>query len=214
MTEQDAADPSAPLDFIQFFLSYAKARGALSTAIISLSIAFAIGCTVAIVPEILSDRYARLLHGFDGEVGCSSFDDETMPAACRLGADDAQASSAWSSLLANLLTLFLNPSIGRMSDVHGRRWIFVLCTFLYTLSPLVLVCMQVFDTMSPIYYYIASALVGAVSYMSITFAILTDTIPKEYRASSFGIIMAAFYGGYALSPSLALVLDKMHISVL
>lgn len=137
-----------------------------------------------------------------------------MPVACRSGADDAQDASAWSSMLQNLMTLFFNPVIGRMSDVHGRRRIFILSTFFYTLGPIVLVLMQVCPGMDPIFYYLANSMIGVISYMSIAFAILTDSMPEEYRAPSFGIVMAAFYGGFAFSPFLALLLNHLHVSIL
>ena len=137
-----------------------------------------------------------------------------MPVACRNGSDDAQSSSAWSSLLQNLLTLFLNPVVGKMSDIHGRRMIFVFCLFTYTLAPIVLVGMEFSPTMEPIYYYVASSLIGAVSYSSIAFAIISDSVLEEYRTASFGVIMAGFYSGFCLSPFLALLLSHIQVSIL
>jgi DHA1 family tetracycline resistance protein-like MFS transporter len=203
-----------PHRIIEFFSTFLKAKGALSTFFISVSLSFALGCTVAVVPEILSDRYARLYHGYSWELPCSSFDDQSMPVPCRNGADDAQDASAWSSMLQNLMTLFFNPVIGRLSDVHGRRRIFVLSTFCYTLGPMVLVLMQVFPHMDPIFFYLANSLIGVVSYMGLSFAILSDSMPEEYRAPSFGLVMAGFYGGFAFSPFLALLLNHMHVSIL
>lgn len=212
MTEPGASSRSVEIK--KFVASFSAAKGALSTVVITLSLSFALGCTVAIVPEILSDRYARLHHGYDWTLPCSSFDDETMPIACRRGSDDAQDASAWSSLLQNLLTLFFNPVVGKMSDIHGRRRIFILAIFTYTFAPLTLVAMELYPTMQPVYYYLASCLIGIISYSSISFAIISDSVPEEFRTASFGIIMAGFYSGFCLSPLLALVLTHMHVSIL
>jgi MFS transporter, DHA1 family, tetracycline resistance protein len=213
MTEE-VADESRPIELMEFFVSFGKAKGAISTVVVTLSLSFALGCTVAIVPEILSDRFARLHHGYDWTPPCSSFRDETMPVACLNGSDDAQDASAWSSMFQNLLTLFFNPVVGKLSDVHGRRVMFILSIFTYTLGPLVLVAMQLFPTMEPIYYYIASSVVGAISYFSISFAILSDSVLEKHRTASFGVIMAGFYFGFSLSPVLALLFSHIHVSVL
>lgn len=203
------------LQIRNFFVSLWNAHGAISVVLISVSLSFAMGCTVGIVPEVLSDRYARLHHGYHGDLPCSSFDDyASMPLACRHGADDAQDASAWTGMLQNLWTLFFNPVIGKLSDLHGRRRIFTLCTLSYSLGPMVLVWMQLCPTTNPLFYYIASSLIGVVSYMSIAFAILSDCMPEEFRTASFGVVMAGFYGGFALSPFLALLLNHLHVSIL
>ena len=136
-----------------------------------------------------------------------------MPIPCRHGADDAQEASAWSSMLQNSLTLFCNPVIGRMSDMYGRRRIFILCTFLYLWGPLLLIGMQIWPTLNPLFYYVANSLVGGISYMGIAFATLSDSMPEEVRTASFGVIMAAFYGGFALSPFGATVMNHFQISI-
>jgi DHA1 family tetracycline resistance protein-like MFS transporter len=198
----------------QFFVSLWKAQGALSTVAISICLAFAFGCTVAIVPEILSDRYARLYHGYDGDLPCSSYDSLTMPLPCRQGADNAQEASAWSSLLENLFTLFCSAAIGRLSDLYGRRRIFTTCIFFYTLAPSVLVWMQLFPSTDPVFYYFAISTIGVVSFMSIAFAALSDCMPENFRAASFGVVMAGFHAGFALSPSLALLLNHLQVSLI
>ena len=211
---QEGHGDSRSMEFKNFFASFCSANGAMSTVFVTLSMSFSLGCTVAIVPEILSDRYARLHHGYSWEASCSSFHNDILPIACRNGSDDAQNSSAWSSLLQNLLTLFLNPVVGKMSDIHGRRRIFIFCLFTYTLAPIVLVGMEFFPTIEPVYYYVTNSLIGAVSYSSIAFAIISDSVLEEYRTASFGVIMAGFYCGFCLSPFLALLLSHIQVSIL
>lgn len=49
---------------------------------------------------------------------------------------------------------------------------------------------------------------GAASYLGIVFAALSDTIPAEHRAPSYGLLLSGFYGGYSLAPSVAVVLPN------
>jgi len=198
----------------KFFISFYNSKGAISTVIVTLSMSFSLGCTVAIVPEVLSDRYARLYHGYDWTQPCSSFHGDLMPTGCQQGSDDAQDASAWSSLLQYLLTLFLNPIVGKMSDIYGRRRAFVLCMFTYTLAPMLLVAMQLLPMMEPIWYYLANSAIGAISFSSIAFATVSDVVLEKYRTASFGVIMAGFYSGFCLSPFLALLLSHIQVSIL
>jgi DHA1 family tetracycline resistance protein-like MFS transporter len=208
-------DPEQPprVDLMRFFLTFCKTKGAIPALVISTLLSFGIGSTVGVVPDVLSDRYSRLYYGYDGP-HCSNFDRLHKPDACQQGADQAQASSAWASLLLSLLTLVCNPVVGSVSDVRGRRGMIIASVSLTTLSPLVLVWMQWFDTVDPIFYYIANSLVGMVNYISIIFAAMSDTIPDEYRAASYAIILAGFYAGFALAPSFALLMSHFQVSIL
>jgi Na+/melibiose symporter-like transporter len=44
-----------------------------------------------------------------------------------------------------------------------------------------------------------------VSYLGIVFAALSDVVPCALRAQSYGLLLAGFYGGYSLAPTMALV---------
>jgi MFS family permease len=180
---------------------------------VSALLSFGIASTVGIVPEILSDRYARLHHAYDGP-SCSDWEDDVMPAPCIHGADDAQAASAIGTLVLNTFTLFCNPVVGSLSDVHGRRMPIVFGMFLSTLSPLVLVLMQIIPALQPGWYYLASSSVGIVNYMSIMFAAISDVVPEELRAPSFAIMLAGWYSGFALAPSFPLLMTHFQVSIL
>jgi MFS family permease len=201
------------LDIKPFFVAFAKAKGAIPALILSTLLSFGIGTTVGIVPEILSDRYSRLYHDYAGE-SCYRFDHDDMPPACLEGADDAQAASAWGAVLLNLLTLVFNPVVGSLSDVYGRRLLLATSIFLCTLPPLVLLLMQKISSMDPVWYYLANSSVGIINYISITFAALSDSMSEEFRAPSFALIMAGFYSGFALAPSLALLMNHFQVSIL
>eukprot|EP00980_Cylindrotheca_fusiformis_P008561 scaffold1820_cov129-Cylindrotheca_fusiformis.AAC.2 len=188
-------------------------KATVAILVVSASLSFGIGCTVGVVPEILSDRYARLDHSYHGP-SCSDWDDNVMPVPCKNGADDAQASSAIGTLVLNAFTLFCNPVVGSWSDLHGRRMPIVFGMFLATLSPLVLVLMQIIPSMSPVWYYSASSSVGVINYMSIMFAAISDVVPDKDRAPCFAIMLAGWYSGFALGPSFPLLLNHFHVSIL
>ena len=50
--------------------------------------------------------------------------------------------------------------------------------------------------------------------MSISFAMLSDIVPPNYRAASFGVFLGFFYGGYCLGPSLLLVMTHLQALIL
>jgi MFS transporter, DHA1 family, tetracycline resistance protein len=54
---------------------------------------------------------------------------------------------------------------------------------------------------------------GAVNYLSIIFAALSDVVPCEFRAPSYGVLLAGFYGGFALAPSVAVLVLSTDLAV-
>lgn len=176
-------------------------------------LSFGFGSTVGVVPAVLSDRFARIHHGYDGP-NCSDFDPSNMPDACQQGADDAQASIVLTTFIQNMLTLVCNATIGSVSDARGRRHIMILSMLLNTFSPAVLVLMLVVDSIDPVWYLVSFAVVGVVNWVPIGFSMLSDVIPPDFRAPSFGLFVASFYLGLCLGPSAALVMDHFAVSVL
>ena len=217
MSDEDPIDRGRAVGMWRVFATFVKAKGAVPIIVTTVLVSFAIGSTVGVGPDVLSDRYSRINHGYVGPP-CSSLvhneDGDGRPRACDLGSDDAQDASAWSSLLQNILTLWCNPVLGSYSDVHGRRPMLVWSVGLYTIAPIMLVLLQYFDTMNPGWYYLSVSLIGIVNYLSMTFATLSDVIPEEFRAAAYAIVMAGFYFGLALAPSLALLMSHFHVSVL
>jgi DHA1 family tetracycline resistance protein-like MFS transporter len=210
----------------RFLLDSIRSKAVFPAFFISVLLSFSIGLTVGIVPEVLTDRYARLYHGYDagadnhanatysetGEGGdyrglqplqhCWEYDTDSMPEACVLGADDAQTGSAYGMLVQNLLTLFFNAVVGSYSDEKGRRPLLLVSIFLNTLVPVSVVALEVVEWMDPVWYYAANALPGVVSYPSLIFAMLSDACPEEHRAGRFATNLAGFYGGFALAPTI------------
>jgi len=69
----------------------------------------------------MSDRYARLNHGYGGAMACAEMPVEARPEACSLGSADAQNAAAEASLAMNGLTFLTSSLIGSLSDEHGRK---------------------------------------------------------------------------------------------
>lgn len=73
--------------------------------------------------------------------------------------------------------------------------------------------MQLHDDMRPIWYYAAGALTGVVGWVAVSMSSLSDVMPPQWRAASFGMIMAGFSIGFAIAPQLALLLGHLYVSI-
>ena len=68
--------------------------------------------------------------------------------------------------------------------------------------------------MSPAWYYGAGGLSGLVSWIAVALSALSDVMPPRWRAPSFGLLLAGFSLGFAMAPSLALLLGHFWVSVM
>ncbi|KAG7340070.1 major facilitator superfamily transporter [Nitzschia inconspicua] len=200
-------------DISNFFSSFMKSKGGIAALIISVLLSFGLATTVGIVPAVLADRYARINHEWDGKP-CYTFDHEVMPRACVQGGDDAQTGSACMSFVQNVLLFLSNPVVGSQSDVQGRRGFLLFGISLFSLAPMALVAMQHFPMLNPFYYFAANSSTGLVSYMSIIFAAMADSSNEKFRAASYAMIMAGFYSGFCVAPSIVLFLSHEHAALL
>jgi len=233
--EQAASSKPSFLPGLKIFvLDSLHSKAVLPVFIISILLSASIGLTVGIVPEVLTDRYARLYHGYDAATGagaassgelnddsggglqplppCWGYDTSTMPEACIEGADDAQTGSAYGTLAQNLLTFFFNAVIGSYSDKKGRRLLLIASILLNTLVPAALVAMELIEGMNPVWYYAANVATGVIGYPTLVFAILSDGCPREHLAGRFATNMAGFYGGFALAPTVAMYASHIVVS--
>jgi DHA1 family tetracycline resistance protein-like MFS transporter len=198
-----------PTSFLRYLLT---SSGPPQIIILCLIIALALGSTVGVVPAVVEDRYARLNHGYTGEP-CLQLKIGERPNECLLGNDDAQNSAALSSFISNALTFSTCSLMGSISDERGRRGIILLGIGLRLLGPMTLVLMQVYDGMSPFPYYVLHASSGFVNWMALALSSLSDVIPAEWRAPAFGMVMAGFSLGFALSPILAVFMSHFVVSI-
>jgi len=197
--------------FIDFFR---KSNGPPQTVLLCLLLALSLGSTIGVLPAVVTDRYARIRHGYNGDEDCSFYDVDDRPMECINGSNDAQNASAVASFVSNMLTFTTSSLMGSISDERGRKGILLLGQFLSLLGPLCLVLLQLFDTMSPNWYYACSACTGFVNWIAIALSTLSDIVPPKWRAASFGLLLAGFSCGFAFSPILALTLSHLGVSIL
>lgn len=202
-----------------------NSKAVVSALLVSVLLSFSLGLTVGIVPEILTDRYARIYHGYgsvpssDGKGDglqplppCWNYEISNMPEACRMGADDAQTGSAYGMLVQNLLTFFFNAVLGSYSDKEGRRPLLLISVFLNALVPAAVLSLQLFETMNPFWYYATNAITGFISFNSVVFTMLSDDCPEEQRAGRFAVNMAGFYVGFCAAPQLTTYMSHIVAS--
>jgi MFS family permease len=127
------------------------------------------------------------------------------PQECQLGTDDARNASAWANVALSLFSLFSTPVVASLSDIQGRKRMVIGSILLNCLPALMLLCMMEFKNFPPMYYYAASSLYGTIDFLTIMFAALADVIPENDRAPAYGLLLASFYGGYSLAPSIPLL---------
>jgi hypothetical protein len=118
--DADARRPSA-YQRQSFVVQFTQTKGPPQITLIFILVAFAAGSTVGIIPAVMSDRFARLHHGYDSEMDCSSYGIHDKPEACLLGSADAQNAAATEKLISNVFTFITSSTIGSLSDEYGRK---------------------------------------------------------------------------------------------
>ena len=206
-------DGETSASFCTHFLS---TPGPAAIIFMCMLYALAAGATIGVVPSVMTDQYAKVYHGFDHHDSCANYGKDEKPQACQDGASNAQTAAVSSSFVSNTLTFLTSSLIGSLSDEYGRRHIMNLAQFLNLFSPICLVMMQTFafSSMDPNWYYFANCLGGLVSWISTALSALSDVMPKQWRAPMFGLLLAGFSLGFALSPFLALVFSHHGVSIL
>ena len=106
-----------------FLIQFVKSEGPSQIALTLILIAIGVGCTIGVVPSVMSDRFARLNHGYSAGY-CGNFRQGEKPEECLQGSSDAQNAAAVSSLVSNCLTFATSSFIGSLSDEYGRRGMF------------------------------------------------------------------------------------------
>ena len=204
---ESAVEQNDSDSYMDFMSTFFRSKPAMHLLVVAFFMAMGVGSTVGVVPSIMADRYARSYYGYtdnNGQKDCFSYTTD-KPDACQKGANKAQEAAAMMTFVTNMFTLLCNSAIGTMSDTYGRRGVLVLSMFLSTISPAVLVLLQIIPTMDSFWFYASNSIVGVVNYVSICFTVLSDVIPKRYRTPGFGLFMGTFYLGFSLSPSMTFI---------
>jgi len=198
-------------DFLKFFLS---SEGPPQIVFLCMLWALALGSTIGVVPSVLTDQYAKMYHNFDSGDSCANYAKEYKPPACLDGSSDAQTAAASASFVSNTFTFITSCLIGSISDEHGRRNLLILGQMFAVLGPFSLVMIQTFPSSNPNWYYVADSAGGLISWISLALSALSDVMPKQWRAPTFGLLLSGFSVGFALSPVLALGFSHYGVSLL
>ena len=184
-------------------------------------IAISVGSTISIVPKLMTNRFANINHGYEGN-DCSTYDNNKMagnmtkpPQECIDGSNDARNANSISNLVSNAFTLLLSSYIGSLSDQYGRRIFLILGMMLMSLSPMGLLYIQLNHSANPyVWYYSVQSVQGIISFVAICISSISDVLPKEYRGPGVGLIMGGFLFGISISPLMAIVVNNdTHILV-
>jgi hypothetical protein len=107
-------------------MEFVEKKAPRQILILVLLLALGFGSIIGVVPAVMTDRYARLNHGFTDPRDCADFggttrSNETKPQECLAGSGDAQNAAALENLVSNMLTFVSSSLVGSISDEHGRR---------------------------------------------------------------------------------------------
>jgi hypothetical protein len=104
-----------------FIVEFSQMNGPPQIALLMALLAIGYGSVMGITPAIMSDRFARINHNYDG-VKCDTFSSQDIkPNECFLGNADAQAAASISNLISNTLTFCTASLMGSLSDEYGRK---------------------------------------------------------------------------------------------
>jgi MFS transporter, DHA1 family, tetracycline resistance protein len=104
-----------------------------------------------------------------------------------------------------LMQFVASPIIGSLSDQHGRRPVILLSTIGLSID-------YVLMALAPNLWWLAlGRIIAGVTSASFTtvYAYMADITPPEQRARAYGLIGAAFSGGFVLGPLLGGVLGEV-----
>eukprot|EP00526_Cylindrotheca_closterium_P005730 CAMPEP_0113604000 /NCGR_PEP_ID=MMETSP0017_2-20120614/1568_1 /TAXON_ID=2856 /ORGANISM="Cylindrotheca closterium" /LENGTH=562 /DNA_ID=CAMNT_0000512409 /DNA_START=177 /DNA_END=1865 /DNA_ORIENTATION=- /assembly_acc=CAM_ASM_000147 len=205
--------PSRSMRRESFIVQFAKTKGPPQITIIMMLVAIGLGSTIGVVPAVMSDRFARLNHGYTGIESCAALSVDERPAACFAGSSDAQNAAAEASLVMNVLTFLTSSLIGSLSDEHGRKAILTIGLFISMLSPLSLYVIQLVPTMNPWWYYGIHITTGFVNWVAVALSSLNDVLPQKFRAPGLGLFLAGFMLGFSLAPIFSIFLSHLHLAL-
>lgn len=179
--QESSANANDNVTFYEFFRT---SYGPPQIVFVCLLLALSFGSVIGLVPAVMTDRLARTHYGYEDEIACFEVT-ENKPDACTKGSNLAQDYAAFCSLVSNFMTFLTSALIGSISDTIGRKSLLSMGIFLSILPSMALILIQIFDGVSPLWYYGLGSLGGLINWIAIAISSLSDVIPKHFRAGSF-----------------------------
>jgi len=91
------------------------------------------------------------------------------------------------------------PIVGRLSDMYGRKWIFVTSVFVFIIGSIL--CGISRDMTQLILFRVLQGLGGG-TIMAVTFIVIADLFPPEERGKYMGMLAACFGLSSVIGPTL------------
>jgi EmrB/QacA subfamily drug resistance transporter len=107
-------------------------------------------------------------------------------------------------ILANLIS---TPLMSKLSDLYGRRWIYIMDLFLFAMGSLVIVTTNSFEL-----FLLGRAIqgFGAGGIFPVASAVIGDKVPKEKQGTALGLIGAVFGLAFILGPVIGGIFLQWH----
>jgi MFS family permease len=120
----------------------------------------------------------------------------TFPAyVLHLGGNTAEIGLTWGTFTAGIL--LFRPVVGRWTDRKGRRWVALLGTFIFFVSPLLYI---VSASISLLYLIRFLHGIASAAFTTASVTLVTDCTTVENRGHTLGLMGTANNLGFALGP--------------
>jgi DHA1 family tetracycline resistance protein-like MFS transporter len=134
---------------------------------------------------------------------CASFAAGDAPAACiNANGEYLQWSAATALVSTGVVSLFVTPALGALSDVYGRKP-FIVAGMAAALPSLAALALAARGLAPLALYFALSAVCDGVSSLAPGQAYVADVVPPARRAAAFGLVTASFSIALLLGPLLA-----------
>eukprot|EP00753_Platysulcus_tardus_P007951 PLAT1554.1.p1 GENE.PLAT1554.1~~PLAT1554.1.p1 ORF type:complete len:521 (+),score=255.94 PLAT1554.1:54-1616(+) len=158
----------------------------------------AMGMVVSILPGMTTDYFTpQFNHG--KLIQCSSIPLASRPQACSDASAQAAFVSSIYSGVSSALLIFSSPFFGALSDVYGRRGLFILSQVAPLLPAGALIAYNRWGV--PLtWYFVLNAASSLIASSSLAIAYAADKLEPEHRAGGFALVLAAFATGIFITP--------------
>ena len=119
--EIEPLDRTSALRRESFIVEFTKSKGPPQIVVLITLLGLGFGSTIGVVPSVMTDRYARLNHGYKLELDCAEYAMGVKPQECLDGSADAQNAVALEQMVSNTLTFLTSSLVGSLSDEYGRK---------------------------------------------------------------------------------------------